>query len=173
MVSMGGRLLDLVCLIAAAAALAGVAACSSSGGDDGGDQGRGDGGSVGAIDAASPVDARPPPVCPGEADVSFASDVQPILTAGCVDTACHDSTGSAAHLDLTEGKAYAALVGATAFQCDRARVVPGDLDESYLVSKLTGNGMCSGTLMPKADMSLSDEELDLVFGWICAGAADD
>lgn len=170
---MAARHIDLFRLTAAAIALACAAACSSSGGDNGGDPGGGSDGGSGTIDAASPADARPPPVCPDAADVGFASDVQPILTASCTDTACHDSTGSAAHLDLTEGKAYGALVGATAFQCDRPRVVPGELDESYLVSKLTGIDMCSGTLMPKANMALSDEELQAVFAWICAGAADD
>jgi hypothetical protein len=99
--------------------------------------------------------------------------VQPIFNASCTDTACHDATGSAAQLDLTEQKAHANLVGATAFQCDRTLVVAGDLEESYLINKLTGIDMCSGTLMPKANMALPDDELEVILAWVCQGAAND
>lgn len=166
--------LKLFRLTAATTLLAWALACSSSDDDGGGDGGGdgSDGGADGTADA-SRADARPPPVCPGDAEVSFSSDVQPILTASCAGTACHDGVGSAAQLDLTEGKAYDNLVGATAFQCDRTLVVASDLEESYLVNKLTGIDMCSGTLMPKANMALPDDELDVIFAWICGGAADD
>ena len=153
----------------ASAVLVAFSACSSS--DGGGDeQGRAD--AAGVIDAAPP-DAPPPPVCPDGLEVGFAADVQPIFDSRCTDTACHDGTGSAASLDLSRGKSHGELVGATAFQCDRTRVVPGDIDESYLVNKLSAIDMCSGTLMPKANERLPDDELAAVLAWICAGAADD
>lgn len=163
-----GPELSILCAVALACALS----CSSSddGGGDGGDGGDGDG--TGTVDAATP-DAPPPPVCPDGPTASFSSDVQPIFTASCNDTACHDATGSAAQLDLTEGSAYDSLVGATAFQCDRTLVVAGELEDSYLVNKLTGIDMCSGTLMPKANMALPDDELDVILAWICEGAAND
>lgn len=154
------------------ALLAFLLACSSSdgGGDGDGDQGSAD---ASAVSDAAPIDAPPPPVCPDGLEVGFAADVQPIFDARCTDTACHDGTGSAASLDLSRGKSHGELVGATAFQCDRTRVVPGDIDESYLVNKLSAIDMCSGTLMPKANERLPDDELAAVLAWICAGAADD
>jgi hypothetical protein len=149
-----------------------ILACSSPESDDtGGDDMGSDVGDV-AEDAAS-ADAFATPACSGGDSVSFAADVQPILTANCTSTQCHDAVGSAAQLDLTAGNAHAELVDVPAFQCSRSRVVAGDLDQSYLVNKLTGVDMCSGTLMPKADMRLSDSELEIIFVWICAGASAD
>ena len=168
--------LELLRLALVTMSLACLVTCTTSGDDDGsggGSDGDGSDGDEGNTVDAATADARPPPVCPGGADVSFSSDVQPIFTASCNDNACHDGVGSAAQLDLTEGSAYGNLVGATAFQCDRTLVVGGNLDESYLVSKLTGLDMCSGTLMPKANMALPDDELDVILAWVCGGAADD
>ncbi|HLU66860.1 MAG TPA: hypothetical protein VKZ63_11315 [Kofleriaceae bacterium] len=154
-------------------------ACSGS--DDGGDgdgstDGGGDG--PGAADGGGPADAatadgRPPPVCPDQAEVSFAADVQPIFTASCTGAVCHDGVGSAAGLNLTEGNAYGNLVGVTATSCDRARVAPGDLEASYVVAKLTGVGMCSGSRMPRGSAPLPDDQLETIFAWICTGAEDD
>jgi hypothetical protein len=145
-------------------------ACTSSVDDD---DGVGGADASAAVDAADPADARPLPTCSDGDPVSFSADVQPIFTASCNDNACHDSMASAAGLDLTEGNAYAELVGVQAFQCDRSRVVAGSVAGSYLVNKLTGIDMCSGTLMPKIDMALSEDELDTIVAWICDGALED
>jgi hypothetical protein len=124
-----------------------------------------------AIDA-DPADAYPAPSCEGGAAPSFSAEVAPIFAASCNDRNCHDSVGSAAQLDLTGDSAYASLVGITASQCARPLVTAGSLDDSYLVNKLTGNDMCRGSLMPKADQRLSEQDLDTIFRWICNGAGN-
>ncbi len=70
---------------------------------------------------------------------------------------------------------HQALVAGTSEQCNDSRklVVPAKHAESYLLSKLTGVDMCSGTLMPKAGSSLAAEELATISAWICGGALDD
>jgi hypothetical protein len=108
------------------------------------------------------------------ASVSFASDVAPLLAQSCTDTGCHAGARPKEGLSLEAIDSYQALVGATSEQCNDGRmlVVPGKPAESYLLSKLTGVDMCSGTLMPKADSSLAAEDLATISAWICGGAQD-
>jgi hypothetical protein len=100
--------------------------------------------------------------------------VQPIFTRECATSGCHDAARARAGLDLSAGAAYGALVGVTATQCSGTKklVVAGDLAASYLMSKLTGVGMCSGSQMPKAGTSLPAPDLDSITSWICGGALD-
>jgi hypothetical protein len=74
-------------------------------------------------------------------------------------------------LNLSAGMAYADLVGVAASECSdgRQRVLKGDAVKSYLIQKLTGTNMCSGTPMPKTG-SLSGSQVALIGSWICAGA---
>jgi hypothetical protein len=65
-------------------------------------------------------------------------------------------------------------VGVDSEQCSGKKlVVPGDPSASYVINKLTGQGMCSGTAMPKADTRLPQAEIDEISAWICAGAPRD
>lgn len=52
------------------------------------------------------------------------------------------------------------------------RVAPGDPDGSYMVQKLEQEMPFSGTQMPPT-APLDQERIDLVRGWIEAGALDD
>jgi hypothetical protein len=108
--------------------------------------------------------------CACGASVMFASQVQPILST-CATVACHAGVMPKGSLDLSSGKSYAALVGKPSSACsNRIRVIAGDPPNSYLMSKLLGTNMCSGTQMPKIGSSLPQAQLDLVRGWICNGA---
>jgi len=49
-------------------------------------------------------------------------------------------------------------------------VVAGDPGASYVMRKLLGTNLCSGSQMPKAGQSLPQRDLDAIGGWICAGA---
>ena len=51
-------------------------------------------------------------------------------------------------------------------------VEPGSPPGSYLLDKLMGVGLCSGSVMPKTG-SISDAEIDVISAWICQGALDD
>jgi hypothetical protein len=108
-------------------------------------------------------------------DVSFARDVFPLFSS-CGGAGCH--AGRAAQLDLdlaTSAAAYRTLVGVDAEQCSgpKQRVTAGDVTGSYLLNKLTGIGMCSGSIMPKADGVLSAAQLDVIRAWIANGARND
>lgn len=44
-------------------------------------------------------------------------------------------------------------------------------DASYLVHKVKGEQMCSGSKMPKSGAGLSAAQIETLRGWIGAGAA--
>lgn len=111
--------------------------------------------------------------CGGGNAVSFGTDVQPILTQNCATRGCHSGRMPQEGLDLSSGQSFDDLVGVSATQCgSRKRVVAGDPASSYLMQKLLGVDLCSGSQMPKAGMGLPQVELDIIGGWICQGALD-
>lgn len=105
--------------------------------------------------------------------VRFAADVEPIFVARCTLSGCHTGARPAASLRLTAGRAYSELVGPIASCGGNPLVAPGEVEGSYLWSKLTGVGICSGTEMPKRGELLEAAELDIIRSWICRGAAND
>lgn len=108
--------------------------------------------------------------CPGPA-VSYAAQIEPLFSADCTSMGCHGFPMPQAQLDLRAGSGYAELIGIPASQCgERLRVDPGDPDASYLLAKLLGVGMCSGTRMPKAAAAYPVADIELVTAWICQGA---
>ena len=104
--------------------------------------------------------------------VSF-SQVAPILNDNCTNSGCHAGVMPKEALNLTSAKAYAELVNVRASQCSDGRLlVPtSGTGKSYLLQKLRGEDMCSGSKMPKADTTLPSQELSLIEAWICNGAA--
>lgn len=104
--------------------------------------------------------------------MSFQNDVQPILTSACTAAGCHSGTKPKENLSLEAGLAYDGLVGVTAAECTGGlkRVSPGDVGQSYLVDKLLGTNLCSGSQMPKAGQSLPAADLAKISDWICQGA---
>jgi hypothetical protein len=94
--------------------------------------------------------------------------------ASCAGMGCHGGARPAENLDLSAPSvAFAALVNVRSGQCGGAkfRVLPGDPAASYLIAKLTGIGMCSGSVMPKAGSELSPAQIDVIRAWIGSGAA--
>ncbi len=105
--------------------------------------------------------------------VSFDADVAPLLANNCTNAGCHSGIKAKENLDLTLAKSYAALVSVSAQQCSdgRERVKPGDPSASYLMQKLLGRDMCTGTQMPKAGVTLPSADMAVIGAWICQGAA--
>jgi hypothetical protein len=109
--------------------------------------------------------------------VSFADDIVPLFASTC-GASCHvvsSATGGSAGLNLKAAFAHAELVSVDASQCrnaraDQLRVVPGDVGKSYLMDKLLGTNMCTGTRMPKGGSKYSAARLSMVGRWICQGA---
>lgn len=114
---------------------------------------------------------------PGLPTVSFAADVQPILSASCAKTTCHAGVQPDAGLDLREGQAHGELLAVATTKCsgDRVRVVAGDPAESYLFDKVRGVDLCgtSKRMPPTPNPMLTQSELDVLEAWICSGALDD
>jgi len=50
------------------------------------------------------------------------------------------------------------------------RVSPGSPSTSYLLNKLTGQGICAGTQMPARGQSLPSAQIESIRAWICQGA---
>jgi hypothetical protein len=97
--------------------------------------------------------------------VSFANDVQPLLTSTC--TTCH--VGSKLDFAFTADVAYQNLVNVRSKSCPgRFFVVPGDSQDSYLMDKVTGVlGLCAGGAMRAG---LTDPQLQTIAAWIDQGA---
>lgn len=74
-------------------------------------------------------------------------------------------------LSLESGKSFAELVNVASSECGaRPLVKPGAPTGSYLVDKLLGTNLCSGSQMPKAGSSIPSAQIDLIRSWICQGA---
>ena len=96
-----------------------------------------------------------------------------IFSQGCALSECHDSTSKKADLDLSAGNAYQALINAPSTQqLETLLVVPGDPDASYLVTKLLDSGFRDGQRMPLDAPPLEDCQIEMIRGWITAGAQE-
>jgi hypothetical protein len=105
------------------------------------------------------------------ASATLSGDVQPIFTSTCALTGCHGGVKPQENMLLSAGNAYKNLVNVPAAECSgRMRVVPSDVNSSYLMDKLTGKNLCTGSQMPKTGSSLPASQLNAVRSWICAGA---
>ena len=117
---------------------------------------------------------------------SFSQAVQPIFTAKCAYSGCHDPFTKAGGQVLTEGMAYASDVGAKATLGKYVRVQPGSIKRSDLARRVLGQGVpAGGTQMPQgcpgiappgcpagtiADCCLTDAEKFTILSWIANGA---
>lgn len=103
---------------------------------------------------------------------TLSADVQPIFDQSCAYAGCHGSASPAADLDLTAGAAFDNLMRASMQNPDQQLVEPGNPTNSYLMTKLTGDGV-AGEQMPKGAEPLDDTAIGIVRQWISEGAAND
>jgi hypothetical protein len=115
------------------------------------------------------------PAPPAGRTVSFALEIQPILTERCA--SCHSSGGFAVNVGipmlLSEGESYQDIVNQPSSQ-DPAYtlVVPSDSSNSLFYRKVSENNPPVGSAMPLFVEKLSPEELGLIQDWINQGAQD-
>ncbi|MEQ8554457.1 MAG: c-type cytochrome domain-containing protein [Cyclobacteriaceae bacterium] len=95
-------------------------------------------------------------------NVSFALDIQPILTSKCA--TCHNPTEE--EPDFREGFAYESMEDLI----DEGDVIPGDAEESELVEMLEGNSEDGNDMPPEEP--LTPTEIALIKKWIDEGAGD-
>jgi len=100
---------------------------------------------------------------------SFAGDIQPIFSASCAVSGCHNSTAQAG-LNVSSGQAYGNLVNVDSTEdATKKRVLPNDANNSYLVMKVEGR-QTSGVRMPSGGSPLSSAQIQNIKNWINKGA---
>ncbi len=107
-----------------------------------------------------------------DSGATFSEHVLPILENRCATAGCHSSVAPAADLDLTAEVARDSLFLNSIQNPDLPLVTPGNPTNSYLMTKLTGDGF-SGMQMPLGADPLSAEQQDIIRLWISFGAPDD
>ena len=101
---------------------------------------------------------------------TLSSIQREIFTPRCA--GCHTGSGRflPAVQNLTDGNAYASLVGVPSIERPtEIKVVPGDPANSYLIKKLEGVGI-SGARMPFNGTPLTDGQILVIRRWIEIGA---
>lgn len=94
-----------------------------------------------------------------------------IFSQRCI--GCHSGAGRflPAVMNLTEGNAYASLVGVASIEKPALmRVAPGDPENSYIVHKLEGRAGITGARMPLNGTPLTDGQILVIKRWIELGA---
>lgn len=102
---------------------------------------------------------------------TLSSIQQEIFTPQCA--TCHTNVGRPAPMGLvlTEGNAFANLVGVAARgKAGETRVIPGDPEGSYLVHKLENRPGISGVQMPRVGTALTPGQMLVIRRWIETGA---
>jgi len=110
---------------------------------------------------------------------TFAKDIQKkIFDSTCATTFCHGTGAASGGLDLSDGAAYANLVGVLATNeaakaANLQRVLPNDPDDSFLLLKLEGTlAAGQGVPMPLVGGPLPASAIDTIRRWIAAGAPE-
>ena len=131
-----------------------------------------DAGGAGMLDTGASVTpdaggSENPDATSGGAAPTWSADIVPLLQR-CT-AYCHP--GSYAPMSLANNVGYENLINIRSVQCSdgKMRVVPGDAESSYLINKLTGQGLCGGRQMPPSS-PLSAAEIDVFRRWINGGA---
>lgn len=105
---------------------------------------------------------------PPASGATFKAVQDSVLTPFCA--GCHAGAAAPLGLRLDTGNSYALLVNVASVEVGSAkRVLPGDPGNSYLVQKLEGRA-AAGARMPLGGPPLPQPNIDLVRGWIAAGA---
>lgn len=98
----------------------------------------------------------------GDVDSYFLTEVKPVLQQNCL--RCHNGSMPSPALNLTSK--------ATAFKrsaAGREYIMPGDPDCSLLISSVQRGGT-HPKMMPRADLSLTEDQIGMLREWIEDGA---
>ncbi|MFK8163260.1 MAG: c-type cytochrome domain-containing protein, partial [Lewinella sp.] len=100
--------------------------------------------------------------------ISFNYHVRPILSDRCY--ACHGPDKAKIEAGLSLSNAEDALV-ALGDKLDHHAIVPGDLEASTLVSRITSEDEALMMPPPESNLTLNDYERAVLKKWIAQGAA--
>ena len=109
--------------------------------------------------------------------VSFANDIQPVLTNNCANSGCHGTpvaNPTAKPMVLVAGQAYDNMVGVSSAELPTMqRIRVGKPDSSYVIHKLMGTHRTvggSGQQMPLGRAPLSLVTIEMIRSWVANGA---
>lgn len=107
---------------------------------------------------------------PAPSEVSFSSDIQPILNLNCV--GCHVAGGAAgSYLILTSADSYLNLVNQSSKQNSFWKlVIPFKPDSSLLYLKISSSNPPVGNRMPSGGSALNASSIVAIKNWISNGA---
>lgn len=94
----------------------------------------------------------------------FEAHVKPVFQANCL--RCHQGPQAPARLNLADGQSARASVSP---RTGRPFIIPGDPDCSLIIGAVTRMGT-HPRLMPKLDVSLTEDEIGEISEWIEDGA---
>jgi mono/diheme cytochrome c family protein len=97
-----------------------------------------------------------------EDEAFFVSEVKPILERNCL--ACHSTNANPSRLNLSGPEVLHIGRGGKRF------IVPGKPDESLIVTAISRRGG-HANLMPRVELSLTEDQVGIIREWIENGAA--
>jgi hypothetical protein len=116
----------------------------------------------------SPTNSNPPPGG-GSSNVSFATDIKPILETRCAIPNCHGSGAIKSGLNMGAAS-YATVTSITGFSGTKF-ITAGNANASTFYLK-TKNPPSFGSRMPEGGPFLSDTQVQNIMTWINDGAPD-
>ena len=106
---------------------------------------------------------------------SFSKDIQPIFTARCATSGCHNEATHQFDLDLAPGYAYQSLVGVQSeIDPDYVRVLPDFPDSSWVMHMIVETDSARSAVgaprMPLGLRPLTNNQIGNILRWIQEGA---
>ena len=100
-------------------------------------------------------------------DVSFSSDVVPILSASCGGVGCHGGSGTSGVSTAN----YDELMSSIGTQYGSLAVIPSNASQSPLIDKL-GSSPRFGSRMPLGGSPLTQTQISILRSWVENGAQE-
>lgn len=104
-----------------------------------------------------------------QAQPEIPDAVLDIFDESCAISGCHLGTNPKKGLNLSEEKAFQALVNVRSLDAPRFLLVkPGDPENSYLIKKITGAPDIKGKRMPRRGRALTAAQIQVIADWIAS-----
>jgi hypothetical protein len=152
-----------------------VVGCGDSGSSGGTGGTGGSGCETGQVECDGACIPEIDPVLEGAQGIQENIFSGPGATGSCAASSCHDSQNPQPlqqGLDLSSAAASrATLIEVESVEVSKLRVEPGNVEGSYIVNKILGEGIAPGTArMPNIGIPLCDAKIEAIIDWVADGA---